>query len=273
MPQLNPNEKQITQTTQSRFRDTLTENGISLCLRSDFNEYVGIRHRHGDTHLNQVFDPRHVKFSAGDFWLLAENARGEAIATYCLRRFLVEDFFDLIETQALWFSTRSRLIDRRFVVECEIPPFGGEVVHGGGLWIRGDYRGASRLAVVLPRFARAVALYDRSFDHDSAMIRNNPEDPAETVERKATYMGRKVYGYARVHRFVDGWFPPERRKAIMHLCHSTKTEAIASLFSACAAGESLRPGSELRQLPLIDQHDQSVYPPTVLSQGQQQARI
>jgi hypothetical protein len=95
--------------------------------------------------------------------------------------------------------------------------------------VREDYRGCSRLAIVMPRFARAIALRSRPFDHDSGMIRNHPQDGAKVADRKAAFMGKRIYGFARVHRFVDGWFPPEAREAIVYLCHSTRAEAMDSL--------------------------------------------
>jgi hypothetical protein len=273
MTQLTGSEKQIIATAQRDFRMMLAGSGISLHIKRDFRQYTAIRRRHGDTHLNQAFDPRHVKFGADDFWLLATNGANEAVATYCLRRVLVDNFFELIRSLELWFCQHRRGADPRFVVDCEIPAFGGEVVHGGGLWVRDDYRGLFRLAVIMPHLARALALDRRPFDHDSAMIRNDPGDPAEVAARKAAYMGRRVYGFARVHPFVDGWFPPERRRAIMHLCHSTRAEAIASLFATPFGYRPLQRGHEFRKPPLVDQCYQSVYPPPVLSHGQQQARI
>src|SRR6516162_2563696 len=122
----------------------LLEARISLRVRRNFETYAAIRRTHGDIHLNQAFDPREARFGQDDFWLLAENYKGEPIATYCLRRFLVEDFYALIRSQALWFSNRLHLVDPRFIVECAIPPFGGEVSQGGGLGVRDDYRGCSR---------------------------------------------------------------------------------------------------------------------------------
>jgi hypothetical protein len=44
----------------------------------------------------------------------------------------------------------------------------------------------------------------------------------------------RTYGFARAEPFVQGWFPPEQRAATMHLCHSTRAEAIASLTEAVA---------------------------------------
>ena len=254
---------------------SLAEVGISLRLRRNFTAYTAIRRANGDTHLNQAFDPRYIKFGDNDFWILAENRRGEPIATYCLRRLVVDDFCDLIRSQALWFADRPRLVDPRFAVACGIPCFGGEVAHGGGLWVRGDYRGSSKLAAALPRFARAIALRNHPIDHDSAMIRNDPRDSAPLAERKAVFMGIRTYGFARVHRFVEGWFPPEGRNAVIHLCHATRAEAVASLAATAAARVATRglERVEFRQAALVDQNEQLVDPPAIRGQGQEQACI
>jgi hypothetical protein len=250
----------------------LLEARLSLQVRRNFEAYAAIRRTHGDIHLNQAFDPRETRFGQDDFWLLAENYKGEPIATYCLRRFLVEDFYALIRSQALWFSKRLHLVDPRFIVECAIPPFGGEVSHGGGLWVREDYRGCSRLAIVMPRFARAIALRSRPFDHDSAMIRNDPRDGAKIADRKAAFMGKRIYGFARVHRFVDGWFPPETREAIIYLCHSPRAEAVDSLVVPRAALDRLQ-RLNLRKRPLVYQYNEPVNTTAICSKGQEQARV
>ncbi len=206
---------------------------ISLCVRHNFRDYAAVRHANGDAHLNQAFDPVFTRFGANDFWLLAQNQVGNPIATYCVRRFIVDDFYRLIRSQALWFGA-ARPAGPRFVVECEIPPFGGEVAHAGGLWVRKDYRGASRqprLSTVMSRLACAIALRNRPFDHDSAMILIDPRDPTVVADRKAISLGVEAYGFARACRFVDGWFPPEGREAVVHLCHSTRAEALASLVT------------------------------------------
>ncbi len=246
--------------------------GITLHVRRNFETYAGIRRTHGDFHLNQAFDPRETRFGHDDFWLLAENHDGEAIATYCLRRFLVEDFYALIRSQALWYSDRCPRVDPYFHVQCSIQPFGGEISHGGGLWVREDYRGCFRLAVVMPRFARAIALRTRPFDHDSGMIRDDPRDPTDVADRKATFMGKHVYGFARVQRLVDGWFPPEARRAIIHLCHSTRAEAVGSLLAPRVALDRLQ-NLKLGKRPLVDQHHQPVDSPTIRSKGEKQARV
>jgi len=250
----------------------LGEAGISLRLRRNFEIYADVRRSHGETHLNQAFDPRETRFGPDDFWLLAENPGGDAIATYCLRRFFVDDFYALVRSQALWFSNKCPLADQHFTVECPIPPFGGEIAHGGGLWVREDYRGCSRLAIVMPRFARAIALRMRPFDHDSGMIRNDPRDRTDVADRKATFIGRRVYGFARVHRLIDGWFPPEARRAIIHLCHSTRAEAVGSLLAPRVAIKVL-PHLELGKRPFVYQHHELVDASSIYTKGQQQACI
>ena len=250
----------------------LDEAGISLHVRRNFSTYAAIRRAYGDVHLNQAFDPKETRFGHDDFWLLAENHRGEAIATFCLRRFVVEDFYAMIRSQALWFSNSLPLVDPRFVVECAIPPFGGEISHGGGLWVREDHRGCSRLAIIMPRFARAIAFRCRPFDHDSGMLRNDPRDRSVIADRKAVFMGKRVYGFARVHRFVDGWFPPDACDAVLYLCHSTRVETLDSLVAPHAILKGLQ-HLEFRKGPFVYQHDELIDTQTVGGKGQQQARV
>jgi hypothetical protein len=266
-------EMALVQSAIESYIDALNAVGLSLRVRRNFHDYAALRRRNGDAHLNQVFDPRCVEPGDRDFWLLVTDEWGDAVATHCLRRFVVDDFYDLIRSQALWFGTRPHLVDPRFVVACEIPPFGGEVAHGGGLWVRPDYRGSAKLSFILPRLARAIALRIDPFDHDSAMIRNTPGDPPRLADRKAGFMGRQVYGFARVHRFVDGWFPPEGRNAIMHLCHATRAEALASLVALPESATSRLRRAEFRQRPFVDQDEQLINMPAVRGQGQQQPRI
>jgi hypothetical protein len=257
----------------NRFSAILLQMGIYFEFRDDFARYTSIRRRHGDRHLNQAFDPEYAELGTEDFWISAENYKGETVATYCLRRFQVNDFFDLIRSLSLWFREPSDYRDPRFVVKCKIPPFGGEVVHGGGLWVRDDYRGASRLALIMPRLARIFAWRQRPFDHDSAMIRNNPGELPEAAERKAIFMATKVYGFARVHPFADGWFPPEGRNALIHLCHATQAEAIASLLSAQTGSQTSRCRGKFGKPPFVDQHYQTIHSAPVLGEWQQQPSI
>ena len=84
------------------------------------------------------------------------------------------------------------------------------------------------------------------------MIRNDPRDSPELADRKAAFMGVRAYGFARVSRFVNGWFPPENREAIMHLCHATRGEIIASLGAKNGTDTSLREFE--RQIPLVYEH-------------------
>ncbi len=104
------------------------------------------------------------------------------------------------------------------------------------------------------------------------MIRDEPGDRPDAAERKATYMGSRVYGFARVRRIIDGWFPPEGREAIIHLCHATRAEAIASLFDPPVANGGLRL-AEFGKRPLVDQHHQPIHTPAILSKRQEQASV
>src|SRR5215813_11378564 len=131
MATLLPEEKCGVSQAVDRFMTMLAATNLSIEIHHDFLLYTSIRHAYGDVHLNQAFDPRYTWFTRHDFWILARDRYGEAIATYCVRRLTIDDFYCLIRTQALWFSRTPDLIDQQLTIDCEIPPFGGEIVHGG----------------------------------------------------------------------------------------------------------------------------------------------
>jgi hypothetical protein len=255
--------------------DTLAEIGIIVRVRRDFDLYVATRRALGDTHLNQAFDPAFTRFKPSDFWLHAQNQDGKLIATYCMRRLVVDDFYGLVRSQALWFGTPQKT-DRHFIVDCDIAPFGGVVSHGGGLWVREDHRGAwrrPRLSTILPRLGCAIGLRDAPFDHESAMILVDPHCPIELVEQKATSLGIGAYRFTRARPLVKGWFPPEGREATVFLCHSTRAEALASLTVSSLSITARSERVELRNLPFIDQNQQLVHPSAIGGERQQHPRI
>jgi hypothetical protein len=275
---LNNEESKVVQLAIESYIEWLAWAGITVRVRRNFETYAAIRLANGIMHLNQAFDPRHVRFDNDDFWLLALDRRGEAIATYCVRRFVVDDFHGLIRSQALWFGKRPRLADPNFAIEYVIPPFGGEVVHEGGCWVRKDHRGRSqqpRLSHALSRLARAIALRNQPFDYDTGMILNDPRDRPEVTSRKAVSLGIETYGFAGVHRLVDGWFPPEGRDAIVYLCYSARAEALASLAppSPKDAGTQAPRSSEFWQEPLVEQNEELIDALAVSGQWQQEPSV
>ncbi len=213
-PPLSDAEFDTVQRAVEHYLGTLLRLGVHVHVRRDFDRYVSIRRAHGDHHLNQAFDPTHTNFHRRDFWLLVEDREGTEIATFCMRTIEVANFYSIIQSQSLWFNKRPHLVDPRFIVSCTIPPFGGLVAHGGGMWVRKDRRGTC-ISWVLLRLGRALALRN-----NSGMILDNP-DPKR--------LGIKNYGLARVELMTDGWFPPEGRTATVHLCHADRQECIQSL--------------------------------------------
>lgn len=204
---------------------TLLARGLRVHVRRDFDRYCALRRAHGDHHLNQAFDPDHVRFDKRDFWLLIEQQDASPVATYCLRVLETENVYTEILTQRLWFGSGPRLVDPRFEIDCAIPPFGGVVASSGGMWVHPARRGAG-VSWIVPRLARALALRNSSIEHDFGMVLNNP-DPARLAVRN--------YGYARVEVMTDGWFPPEQADMTVHLCHADRAECLASLIERPAA--------------------------------------
>lgn len=277
-------ESDIAQRTIEDTIGSLAEAGITLRIRQDFEIYAAVRLANGMFHVNQAFDPRHSCFGNDDFWLLALDSRGEAVATYCVRHLVADDFYDLIRSSygvipfpAMGFGNRPHVADPPFVVASRLPVFDGEIIHEGGCWVRHDYRGRSkqpRLSHVLSRLARAVALRNRPFDYDTGMILNDPRDPLEVTSRKAVSLGIEAYGFAGLHQ-VNGWYPPEGRNATLHLCYSTRVEALASLAPQSrhdAPRRSLR-CFEFRQEPLMEQNEQLIDASSISGQWQQEPGV
>jgi hypothetical protein len=221
---------------------TSIENAINMCFRRkiqlsvrlNFKAFAEIRKAFGHK-LNQAFDPEFTKFGPNDFWVSANLQTGELrdgpIAMAAMRVFHVDDFFEIIQDQSLWFG-EPRKLDPRFHVYCEIPPFGGVVGHCGSLWVHPHYRGSKpgvRLSSLLPRYCRAIAIRNFGIEHDTGMIRTVPRTDLAKADRKARFTGTRVYGYARVEPFCDGWFAPDKVPAIVHLAHSTRHEALVDL--------------------------------------------
>ncbi len=225
---------------------------------------------------SHAFGPVPTIVGPDDFWLQAQNHWGEPIAIYYVMRFVADDFYDLIRSQALWFGETTPA-DPPLVVKCEFPPFGGEVAYAGGAWVRKDYRGPSkqpRLSTAMSRLACAITLRNRPFDHDTGMIRSDPRDPRDAADRRAVSLAMQAYKFARVHRLVDGWFPPLQRHAVIHLCHSTRAEAVASLAVAPSSVPARARGHfEFRQASLVDKHYQLIDAPAVLGKRQYQTSV
>jgi len=211
----------IVQRAIDGYAEVLHAHRLRLHVLRDFERYVAVRRAQDDHHLNQAFHPRHTRIGKRDFWLLVEDSDGHAAATFCTRILEVENFYAVIRTQSLWFGLRPTVVDSRFVVSCTIPPFGGLVGYGGGLWIRPDKRHHERLAQIMPRLARAFALRNCDIDHDSAMLLNSADPALAIKSRQRAAAAARTYGFARAEPFVEGWFPPEQCEALVHLCHST----------------------------------------------------
>jgi hypothetical protein len=273
---LNNYETDHIQLAIAGYVEAFAEAGIALSVDRDFKNYAAVRRARRDCHSDQAFGPTPAALGPDDFWLLAQNRGGEPIAIYYVLRFIADDFYDFIRSQALWFG-EPRPADLRFVVDCEIPPFGGEVAYAGGAWVRKDYRGASRqprVSTLMSRLACAITLRERPFDHETAMIRSELQDLPEATDRKAVSLALGTYKFARVRRLVDGWFPPFGRDAVIHLCHSTRAEAVASLLPprSSVGARALR-HLEFQQTPLVDKHHQLIDAPAVRGKGQQQTSV
>jgi hypothetical protein len=193
--------------------------GAELSVESDFDELIDARAQSSDPWIYPTFDPRLSDLGEDALWLRAATPQGDTVATYAVRVFDTDDFYDLMRTGALWFA---RPAGRRACGHVAAPvPIAGLVGHCGAAWVRPDWRERG-LVQLLCRYGRGLLLRDFAVEHETGLV----------FERNfRSGLAQRAYGYPRVPNVIDGFFPPSGSEARVHLCHMSRTEMLADLRS------------------------------------------
>jgi hypothetical protein len=190
---------------------------LSVHVETDFRAFANYRGGVGDGFCYPSFDPARCRIGRADFWLRLVNDAGDTVAANATRIFAdVEDFFQLVRTEALWSDRLPRVVGRSEPV-CSISPFGGVIAHFGGLWVEPSQRGRG-LAKLLPALARGLALRNLSFDFDTSL-----------VFEPLVGLALGQYQYPRCELVIDGYFPPTGKSERVYLCQMSRAEALTSM--------------------------------------------
>jgi len=201
--------------------------GLSVHIEQDFDAFAQARRSVGDGFCYPTFDPARCRISASDFWLRVVDDGGKTVSTLATRIFEdVEDFYQLIRSEAIWGDRILRAVGRCHPV-CTIPPFGGVIAHNGGMWVDPTRRGHG-LAKLLHGLSRGLALRNSAIDHDTGLV-------FEPLVRVAF----SQYQFPRCDLVIDGYFPPTGKPERVYLCHISRAEALASM--ALAAVDNREP--------------------------------
>ena len=193
----------------------------------------------------------------GDFWVLAENCKGEVIATYCFR---------LSTNSMLWFVPRGFGFQTNQSLSVSTPSssaqsyyFGGEITHAGGLWMRPH-------AGLRPRYCSTNATVRPRHWHDP---KRSPRSKLCRRPQGAVYgetclwvCRRGLAGQRVGFRLGEPLFTSAILREPRRWTHRQWPSILYGLRFL-----------ELRKRPLVNQHHQMVDPPTIKSEGEQQARI
>lgn len=207
---------------------TILRLGLTVHVEHDFPAFMRYRGAVGDGFCYPSFDPARCRIGPDDFWLRAVDDDGRTVACNATRIFRdVEDFYDLMRSEALWGDRLPRVIGR-CEPDCTIPTFGGVVGHWGGMWVDPSQRGRG-LAKLLPELLRGLMLRNHAIDYETGL-----------VFEPLVGLALGQYQFARCEKVIDGYFPPSGKPARVYLCHTDRAEALRSVgFAAVDDREAL----------------------------------
>ena len=180
----------------------MSEIGLRLEISSDMEAWT--RFMEGAleiARINTTYDPRYSNANSENcFWISAKDERDEIVGCVCDRVFRTDNFLDQIRNNLLFYDKKP--IQRHVELDLVYPPnmqlLSGNVGHGGGLWVRPDYRGTG-LSRYLPPLVRALALRHFDLDWNTVVTKN-------TANRKA--MARDRLAYDQQYVCSVGYWPP-----------------------------------------------------------------
>jgi hypothetical protein len=208
----------VVQDALERLTDEMIDIGINVYVETDFEEFARLRRSVGEGGCYPAVDPRHSRLDKDAFWLRVTDRDDNLVALYAERIYRTEDFMTLMRSERIWFDRMPRAISADYrLIEDAFDAFGGTVGHGCGMWVHPSAR-RHGLSAFLPDFQRALAVRNYNIDWQTCLVF------ADLAEHT-----RKAYGYSRVEKVVDGYFPVTRATAEVYLGRMTRNEVLARL--------------------------------------------
>jgi len=226
-PPLDDAEFDLVQSFVARLLPAFRRRGLEFHVSSDFDEFVAIRRASADGFVYPTYDPRQSRISPADaFWVKICNDAGDVVAGQATRIFDVPDFYQLLQSGRLWFD-RALAPVPRFIVDCDLPSFGGRIAHLGGLWVDKEYRG-NKLAALICATTRALTLRNHGFDHETGLC-------FEPIALRRLPI--ESYGHPQLALCVDGYFPVTRKDERVYLSHLSRAQALRQMAAGWGLAE------------------------------------
>jgi hypothetical protein len=216
--EISDREFAIVQDLLDRLSDQMVETGVSLTVEHDFEEFARLRKMVGDGGCYPSVDPRYSRLDRDAFWLRAVDRNDRLIAFNAERIYRTDDFMALMRSERLWFDRGPRAVSPEYrLIEAALETFGGVVGHGCGMWVHPSVR-RHGISAFLPAYQRAIAIRNYAIDWQTCLAF---ADLAKHI--------RTAYGYTRVERVIDGYFPVTGKPAEVYLGRISRDEILGML--------------------------------------------
>jgi GNAT superfamily N-acetyltransferase len=204
-----------------RCLDRVVEEILLLGLRPelvyDFEEFAALRGAVVPPWVYPSFDPRLSELHSDAHWIRVANQFGDTLGMLASRVFRTADFYELMRDETLWFREPPPGAGTRCVVSGEnLPRISGVVAHAGALWVHPSWRKRG-LSTLIPLFNRAMLLRNFAIDHQTALVFEG---------MAASGLPRNGYGFPRVEKVIEGFFPPTGKAERVYLCEINRAEIL-----------------------------------------------
>ena len=211
-------------------REVVSSRDLTLEIDNDPRAFAECLKAQENTHgFPTTHDPEKSDVQSGNFfWIYLKHQTGVA-ATHGLRCVKTDDLMEDIRSNTVFFDA-SPLLDYRpldFHREAaDIPLISGNVVMGGGFWIRKDFRGRW-LTPYFGRVGRAIAARQFKMDWYASFFLNTPE-------RKK--FGQIGAGISEATPLLKGHYPPYGNKEVdIQLMYMSRDQFVEQIALDCTA--------------------------------------
>ena len=189
--------------------ERLDELGLSARIEHDFGK-LGSFLRGENSFVNPTFDPQHSDLSPDDFWLNLVDASGATVACSAERCLQTDDFAALVAAGRIWYRGGFGDIGGPASIPTLplVEPIAGRVSASGSTYTVSAWR-RQGLALVMSWYTRLISFRDLNVTANTGFVR---QSLAQTT------VPSQSYGYDRIEKIIDGYFPPQRGPETLFLC-------------------------------------------------------
>lgn len=199
--------------------DRIAELHLNIEVEYDLSTLVTFLESVG-AFINPTFDPRYCSATPGSFWVRVTDDDGKTVACHSAKLYEVDDFFELIENEQLWFDADKQESYGKgrmdAVLRRPAQTLSGKIAHSGALWVSPAHRKRG-LSLYMPYLSRALTMRNHDIDYQTCIVLKSLKDSG---------IPTKAYGYPHVESCIRGYFPVTGRLEEIFFCYMSRRELI-----------------------------------------------